>query len=128
MNINQYLDATYLKLPEQAGISEAETDQIVKDLIQQCIDENFKLAMIRPNFVALGRQMVDAANSDVLIGTVIGFHEGTYPTADKLAEAEQAVKDGVDELDYVVNYEKGVASSMMEDDSTESIVSDSFTT
>ena len=105
MNINQYLDATYLKLPEQAGISEAETAQIVKDLIQQCIDENFKLAMIRPNYVALGRQMVDAANSEVLIGTVIGFHEGTYATADKLAEAEQAVKDGVDELDYVVNYQ-----------------------
>lgn len=105
MDINQYLDATYLKMPNQAGISEEETTEIVTGLIQQCIDENFKLAMIRPNYVALGRKMVDAANSDVLIGTVIGFHEGTYPTADKLAEAEQAVKDGVDELDYVVNYE-----------------------
>jgi len=105
MNINQYLDATYLKLPEQAGISEAETEQVVKDLIQQCIDENFKLAMIRPKYVTLGRQMVDAAKSDVLIGTVIGFHEGTYPIATKLAEASKALKDGADELDFVVNYE-----------------------
>lgn len=105
MNINQYLDATYLKTAEQAGISESETEQIVKDLIQQCIDEEFKLAMIRPKFVAMARKMIDAANSKVLVGTVIGFHEGSYPTVDKLAEADRAIKDGVDELDYVVNYE-----------------------
>lgn len=105
MNINQYLDSTYLKTAQQAGISESETENKVKELVNEAIENNFKLAMIRPEFVAMARIMVKKANSDTLIGTVIGFHEGTYETAQKLAEAQNAVNDGADELDYVVNYQ-----------------------
>jgi len=105
MDINQYLDSTYLKIAIQANISEEETKQKVIDLVNEAIENNFKLAMIRPEFVAMAREMVKNANSDVLIGTVIGFHEGTYSTAEKLKEAQQAIDDDVDELDYVVNYE-----------------------
>jgi deoxyribose-phosphate aldolase len=38
------------------------------------------------------------------LGTVIGFHEGTYTLAEKLAEAKKAIEDGADELDFVINY------------------------
>lgn len=105
MNINQYLDSTYLKTAVQANISEEATKQQVVNLVQEAIDNNFKLAMIRPEFVAMARKMVQDANSEVLIGTVIGFHEGTYSTKAKLVEAQKAIDDDVDELDYVVNYE-----------------------
>ncbi|SNR37067.1 deoxyribose-phosphate aldolase [Lutibacter agarilyticus] len=105
MNINQYLDSTYLKTATQANISEEATKQQVVNLVQEAIDNNFKLAMIRPDFVAMARKMVQDANSEVLIGTVIGFHEGTYSTNEKLVEAQKAIDDDVDELDYVVNYE-----------------------
>lgn len=105
MNINQYLDATYLKTAKQANISEEATKQKVIDLVNEAIENNFKLAMIRPEYVSMAREMVKNANSNVLIGTVIGFHEGTYSTAEKLKEAQQAIIDDVDELDYVVNYE-----------------------
>ncbi|MFZ2282633.1 MAG: deoxyribose-phosphate aldolase, partial [Lutibacter sp.] len=105
MNINQYLDSTYLKTAEQAGISETETEIKVKELVNEAIENNFKLAMIRPKFVAMARQMVNEAKSETLIGTVIGFPEGTNDIAKKLAEAQQAIDDGADELDYVVNYE-----------------------
>lgn len=105
MEINQYLDSTYLKLPNQANISEEETKQEVVSLVNECIEHNFKLAMIRPEYVAMAREMVKAANSDTVIGTVIGFHEGTYSTEEKLKEAQKAIDNGVDELDYVVNYE-----------------------
>ena len=105
MNINQYLDSTYLKTAEQANISEEETKQQVIDLVNECIESNFKLAMIRPKFVAMAREMVKSANSETVIGTVVGFHEGTYTTSEKLAEAQKAINDDVDELDYVVNYE-----------------------
>ncbi|UMB59271.1 deoxyribose-phosphate aldolase [Lutibacter sp. A80] len=104
MNINQYLDSTYLKKAEQANITEEATKQNVVDLVEEAIENNFKLAMIRPEFVSMAKKMVEEANSEVLIGTVIGFHEGTYSTTDKLAEAQNAVNDNVDELDYVVNY------------------------
>ena len=87
MNVNQYLDSTYLKTAQQANISEEATKQKVMDLVNEAIDNNFKLAMIRPKFVDMAKEMVEAANSKVLIGTVIGFHEGTNATEQKLEEA-----------------------------------------
>lgn len=105
MNIKQYLDSTYLKTAEQAGISEQENEIIAKSCIQEAIDEKFKLIMIRPNFVKIAKQMIKEQNSNVVVGTVIGFHEGTASIEDKIKEAQQAINDEVDELDYVVNYE-----------------------
>ncbi|WP_313216833.1 deoxyribose-phosphate aldolase, partial [Soonwooa sp.] len=43
--------------------------------------------------------------ANVILGTVIGFHEGTASIDEKLAEAEKAIKDGANELDFVINYE-----------------------
>lgn len=105
MKVNQYLDSTYLKTAIQASISEEATAENVRALINEAIENGYKLAMIRPKFVAMGREMVKAANSETLIGTVIGFHEGTYETSEKLIEAQQAIENDVDELDYVVNYQ-----------------------
>ncbi|WP_372792747.1 deoxyribose-phosphate aldolase [Lutibacter sp.] len=104
MKVNQYLDSTYLKTAIQASISEEETETNVKDLVNEAIENSYKLAMIRPEFVAMAREMVKNANSETLIGTVIGFHEGTYSTTKKLIEAQKAIENDVDELDFVVNY------------------------
>lgn len=105
MNIKSYLDSTYLKTPEQAGLSVAENTKVVKNFVQEAIDEGFKLIMIRPNMVAMAKKMVTDCNSKLTIGTVIGFHEGTYSLEEKLAEAQKAIADGVDDLDFVCNYE-----------------------
>lgn len=105
MNIKQYLDSTYLKTPSQAGLSDAENTIIVKEFIQEAIDENFKLIMIRPDMVSLARKMIIETNSAVQIGTVIDFPEGTAGLEAKLAEATQAIQDGADDLDFVCNYE-----------------------
>ena len=106
MQLNKYLDSTYLKTPEQAGISEEETKQKVIDLINEAIKYDFILVMIRPEFVKMARKMIDNAKANVQVGTVIGFHEGTLPLDEKLKEAKQAIADGVDELDYVVNFQE----------------------
>ncbi len=104
MDIKKYLDSTYLKTAEQAGISEQENEEIVKKTIQEAIDNGFYLVMIRPEYVKLARKMIDEAGADVKVGTVIGFPEGTLNYKLKLAEAQQAINDGADELDFVVNY------------------------
>lgn len=104
MNIAQYLDSTYLKTPEQAGISYEETLQKDKDLAQEAIDNGIFAVMIRPDYVSEIRKYINERNSDVVVGTVIGFHEGTYSTEEKIAEAEKAIADGADELDFVINY------------------------
>lgn len=105
MNIKQYLDSTYLKTAAQAGLSEAENDTIVQGFIQEAIEEGFKLIMIRPDKVKMAKAMISKAKSKLLVGTVISFPEGTHSIEEKLAEAQKAIEDGVDEIDYVCNYE-----------------------
>jgi len=105
MDVRQYLDSTYLKTADQAGISEEESVTIVKQFIQEAIDEQFKLIMIRPNRVSLAKKMIVDAHSNVLVGTVIDFPEGKSGLTNKLKEALQAIEDGADDLDFVCNYE-----------------------
>lgn len=104
MNIAQYLDSTYLKTPSQSGISEEETLQKDKDLAQEAIDNGIFAVMIRPEYVSEIKKYLQERNSNVVVGTVIGFHEGTYSLNEKLAEASKAIEDGADELDFVINY------------------------
>lgn len=103
-DLREFMDSTYLKTAEQAGLSEVENRKVVTALIQEAIEEKFKLAMIRPEEVKAGRALVDQQQSKVLIGTVIDFPKGDGGLEAKLKEAKQAVEDGVDELDYVVDY------------------------
>lgn len=104
MNIAQYLDSTYLKTPAQSGISNEETLQLDKELAQEAIDNGIFAVMIRPDYVADIKKYIQERNSNVAVGTVIGFHEGTYSIEEKLAEASKAIEDGADELDFVTNY------------------------
>ncbi len=105
MNIRSYLDSTYLKTAQQAQLSVEENTAVVKNFIQEAIDENFKLIMIRPDMVSLAKRMITEANSPITIGTVISFPEGTHSLDNKYAEAVKAIEEGADDLDFVCNYE-----------------------
>lgn len=105
MDIKSFLDSTYLKTAEQAGISDIENSKIVQTFIHEAIDERFKLIMIRPDQVKLAKEMIVEARSKVSIGTVISFPEGTNSVLEKLAEAQKAIDNGADELDFVCNYQ-----------------------
>lgn len=104
MKVNQYLDATYLKTATQANISDAENEQKVIDLVNESIVFNYKLIMIRANYIKMVKEMLSKGNSLVLIGTVIDFPEGNSSIKNKLKEAEKAIKLNADELDFVINY------------------------
>ncbi|MEL1246622.1 deoxyribose-phosphate aldolase [Flavobacterium helocola] len=105
MNIKHYLDSTYLKTAAQANLSEKENTQVVVNCIQEAIDNDFKLIMIRPDKVALAKKMIQDAKSKVTIGTVIDFPLGNGTLEDKLVEAKQAIENGADDLDFVLDYE-----------------------
>ena len=49
-------------------------------------------------------RFIDSQGANVLVGTVIGFPNGDNSIGEKFDEAIKAIKDGADELDYVVNY------------------------
>ncbi|WP_439128327.1 deoxyribose-phosphate aldolase [Polaribacter sp.] len=105
MRISQFLDATYLKTATQAKISEQENLQNVIALVEEAITYHYKLVMIRAKYIPTVKKRLLDAKSYVLIGTVIGFHEGTYSLSDKLEEAQKAIDLGADELDFVINYQ-----------------------
>ncbi|WP_435414002.1 deoxyribose-phosphate aldolase [Polaribacter aestuariivivens] len=104
MNISRFLDATYLKTAEQAQISDEENLQNVIALVEEAILYDYKLIMIRANYISIVKRLLADAKSSTLIGTVIGFQEGTSTIEEKLKEAQKAIDLGADELDFVINY------------------------
>ncbi|TXD49867.1 deoxyribose-phosphate aldolase [Polaribacter sp. IC073] len=104
MKINQFLDATYLKTAEQAGISEQENLLKVVQLVEEAIVYSYKLIMIRSKYIATVKRLLVAAKSKVLIGTVIDFPNGNASIEKKLEEAQKAINLDADELDFVINY------------------------
>tara|TARA_B110000208_G_scaffold154758_1_gene187496 strand:- start:88 stop:279 length:192 start_codon:yes stop_codon:yes gene_type:complete len=51
MKISHYLDATYLKTAIQAGITEKENLEKVIALTKEAISYDYKLVVIRPNYI-----------------------------------------------------------------------------
>jgi deoxyribose-phosphate aldolase len=56
---------------------------------------------VKPCHVALAKKLLN--NTDVAVGTVIGFPHGSSTTATKVFEAREAVDNGAVEVDMVIN-------------------------
>lgn len=93
MKIAKYLDHTLLK-PEA---TKADITKVAKDAIEY----DFASVMVNPYWVATVHDLLKGTK--VKTATVIGFPLGANTTAIKVAEAEQAIKDGAEEIDMVIN-------------------------
>lgn len=108
MKLNKYIDHTLL--------SPDATEEQVETVIKQAIDNHFHTVMINPYWVAKTHKALEG--TDVVTATVIGFPLGATTTAAKVFETEQAIKDGGDEVDMVMNIGemKGGNFAKVEDD------------
>ena len=104
MKIEDYLDSTYLKTAEQALISEDQNKMIVENLVNEAIKHNFKLVMIRSMYISLANELIKKSKSNVLVGTVIDFPFGDSSTEEKITQAIEVIELGVDDIDYVSDY------------------------
>lgn len=93
MNISTKIDHTLLK-------ADATIEQI-EQLCQEAAKYKFATVCINPHYVALGAKLLKESSTKVC--TVIGFPLGANKTAVKLFEAIQAIEDGAEEVDYVLN-------------------------
>jgi deoxyribose-phosphate aldolase len=93
MNIAQYIDHTLLK--------PATTIHELKKLCEEAVQYNFFAVCVPPPLVKNARSVL--AGSAVKTATVIGFPFGYSVARAKQAEAQQAIQDGADELDVVIN-------------------------
>jgi len=90
---NKYIDHTQLK-------PFAQKDAIVK-LCQEAKEHDFASVCVNPYWIKTCKELLK--DSDVRVCTVIGFPLGATSTASKAFEAKQAVADGAEELDMVIN-------------------------
>lgn len=93
MSINRYIDHTLLK-------PEATEAQIV-ELCREAVRYQFASVCINPCYIAVAAR--ELRGSGVKTGTVIGFPLGATTREVKVFEAEQAMRNGAEELDMVMN-------------------------
>jgi deoxyribose-phosphate aldolase len=77
------------------------------DITEGCrLADEYKVATVcvRPSDVKLADKLLK--NSPVKVTTVIGFPHGTTTTLSKLAESQEAIDNGCEELDVVLNIGK----------------------
>lgn len=70
-------------------------------LCRESREYGFRMVAINPAPVALCRELL--SGSDVHVGAAIGFPLGQTTINDKASETKEAIRNGADEIDYVVN-------------------------
>ena len=95
-NLNKYVEHTLLK-------QDATKAELIK-LFDEAKQYNFLGVCVNPCYVPLAKE--NLAGSDVKIVTVIGFPLGANTTETKIFETINAVRDGADEIDMVINVTK----------------------
>lgn len=93
MDINNYIDHTLLKADSQ----QAQIEQ----LLAEAKAYNFASVCVNPTWVATAAEALKG--TDVKVCTVIGFPLGANTSASKAFEAKDAILNGADELDMVIN-------------------------
>jgi len=91
--LNKYIDHTNLKPFAQKSD--------IEKLCAEAREYDFASVCINPCNVALAKKLLDG--SDVKVCTVIGFPLGQNTTDIKIAETVQALADGCEEFDMVIN-------------------------
>ena len=91
--IERYVEHTLLK-------PEATTGDIIR-LCQEARLHNFLGVCVNPCFVPLAKHLL--AGTEVKVVTVVGFPLGCDERSVKAAAARQAVRNGADEIDMVIN-------------------------
>ncbi|TVZ46815.1 deoxyribose-phosphate aldolase [Olleya sp. Hel_I_94] len=91
--LSKYIDHTILK----ATATKADIIQ----LCQEAIQHQFFSVCVNSCYVSLAK--AELKDSDVKVCSVIGFPLGAMSTIAKVEETKQALKDGADEIDMVLN-------------------------
>ena len=93
MELNKYIEHTLLK-------QDATKEEVTK-LLNEAVEHKFLGVCVNPCNVSFAKNFLK--DSDVKIVTVIGFPLGQNTTELKILETIDAVKNGADEIDMVLN-------------------------
>lgn len=93
MEYNKFIDHTNLK--------QDATKEDIKKLCDEAISYDFMSVCVNPDFVKFASDLL--LDSEVKVCTVIGFPLGASTTRTKVFETKDALKNGADEIDMVIN-------------------------
>ena len=93
MELNKYIEHTLLK-------QYATTEEVTK-LLKEAREYNFLGVCVNPCNVKFAKQYLK--DTDIKVVTVIGFPLGQSTTESKVLETIDAIKNGADEIDMVLN-------------------------
>lgn len=93
INLEKYIDHTLLK--PTATFNE------IEKLCQEAIDYQFFSVCVNSGYVPFAKQILK--NTDIKVCSVVGFPLGAMSPLAKIYETSQALKDGADEIDMVMN-------------------------
>ena len=93
MKLNKLIDHTLLKAT--ATIAEIET------LCKEAVEYDFYSVCVNSAYVATAKKFLE--ETTVKVCSVVGFPLGAMQSKAKLFETEQALADGADEIDMVIN-------------------------
>lgn len=92
------------KCVDQTLLKQFKSEQEYKEFCALCRKYEFAMAAVNPATTALCKKELEG--SGVHVGAAVGFPLGQTTLATKVFETEDAIREGADEIDYVVNIVK----------------------
>ena len=93
MKLNKYIDHTLLK--------QDATENQIDCLLSEAREYDFASVCVNPTWVKYAQKGLEG--SDVKVCTVVGFPLGATTPAVKAFETKEAIQNGADEIDMVIN-------------------------
>ena len=94
------LNEEILKMVDHTLLKQQSTTNDIKELCDEAIEYNTASICIPPSYVAYAKEYV---GKRMKVCTVIGFPNGYNTTDVKVFETKDAIKNGADEVDMVIN-------------------------
>ena len=77
------------------------TEDEMKEFLEKAKETSFNSVVVSPTYVSLAKETLN--DTDIKVGSVVGFPLGFEDTESKIAETKTLVNKGVDELEVVIN-------------------------
>jgi deoxyribose-phosphate aldolase len=77
------------------------TESEMREFLEKAKELNFNSVVISPTYVPLAKEML--ADTDIKVGSVVGFPLGFDDTESKVAQAKELINKGADDIEVVIN-------------------------
>ncbi len=101
MNAREIVGSELARMVDHTILKPEATPAEIDKLCEEAIEYGFASVCINPGYVALAKERL--GNTAVKVCTVIGFPLGATTTGSKVYEAEEALSNGAQEVDMVIN-------------------------